>query len=58
MTIKLIPRLIHTLNISKRTSYVDEISKDYACIKLQEKNNIGRRNINNFKKKFSCYSFF
>lgn len=39
MTIKLIPRL----NTSKKTSYIDEISKDYICIKLQKKNNIGKR---------------
>lgn len=44
MTIKVIPRLCYSLNLIKQNSisYEDEISKNWVCIKLQEKNNIGR----------------
>lgn len=47
MTVKVIPKLNHSLNLSntKCVPYEDEISKDWICTKLQEKNNIGENGI-------------
>lgn len=43
MTLKVIPRLCHSLNLIKNNqiSYDNEIAKDWICIKLQKKINIG-----------------
>lgn len=44
LSIKLLPRLGYSLKLSKTNliSYEDEISRDWVCTKLQEKNNIGK----------------
>lgn len=57
MTIKVIPRLSYSLKLSKNNliPYEDEISRDWICIKLQEKNNIGK---NNFFHIFVIYLFY
>ncbi|VVC43185.1 Dynein heavy chain, domain-2,Dynein heavy chain domain,Dynein heavy chain, domain-1,Dynein heavy chain, P- [Cinara cedri] len=46
MTIKVIPRLSYSLKLSKNNliPYENEISKNWICIKLQEKNNIATIN--------------
>lgn len=47
MTVKVIPKLSHSLNLTetKCVPYEDEISKDWVCTKLQEKNNIGENSV-------------
>lgn len=45
MTIEKMPKLCYSLNLLKNNqmSYDNEISKDWICIKLQEKINLGKR---------------